>query len=117
MRRMFVTAIAAVALMAALETVAAALGWAPGTWVAAVLPAAAGIAAFLAAGRLRVLRRRARQKARARTTSSGTGYVQGRMHMAHDGHVTVVSHRRAPGGGCQAELAPIRADEDTLSPP
>jgi hypothetical protein len=114
MRSLLFSAIIAAAVTAALEVVAAILGWSPATWLLASLPVAAGIIAFLGAGRRRAVRRSARRRAQPRRPS-GADRTNGRTRAAGNDHGTVV-RRPWPAAGREAELAAIRADEDTLAP-
>jgi len=65
MRELIVPAALVAAVTVLLEGLAVFVGWSPAVWVLVALPAAAGVAAFLVAGRLRALRLQARRRARA----------------------------------------------------
>jgi len=65
MRELIVPAAIVAAVTVLLESIAVFIGWSPAVWVLVALPVAAGVAAFLVAGRLRALRLQARRRARS----------------------------------------------------
>jgi hypothetical protein len=71
MRQVIVPAAIVAAATVLLEGIAAFVGWSPAIWVLAALSAAAGVAAFLVAGRLRALHLRARRRARVQHRRAG----------------------------------------------
>jgi hypothetical protein len=116
MRHLFVSAIIVAAVTAAIEAFAVVLGWSPAIWLLPALPATAGVATFLVAGRRRALRRSARRRARARAASSGSESARRVTRVTRTGHVTVVRRLRAPGERQERRLVPVREGDDTPVP-
>ena len=71
MRELIVPAAVVAAVTVLLEGIAAFIGWSPSVWALVTLPVAAGVAAFLVAGRLRALRLQARRRARDQLRRAG----------------------------------------------
>ena len=115
MRRLFISAIIAAVAAAVVEAAAAVVGWTPATWLLPVLPAVAGVVAFLVAGRRRAIRQAARRQTRPRATAARTARPSGGVQVSRSGHVTIVRRSRPAAGAGQADLTSVRVDEDSLA--